>query len=114
QIAYRDSVGDGHQDRSGPLQGAFAPGVIQAAGQDENKKYHFEHRIDTDRLVCDGEREEKDGLYVKNHEHQGEDIVLNFELPPGVADGLDAALIGAILNRIILLWTENQAVDEDW
>src|SRR5205823_5805706 len=56
----------------------------------------------------------KNSLDIEDHEHQGEDVILNFELHPRVADGLNAALIGAVLDRVVFLRAQDQAVDEDW
>ena len=45
------------------------------------------------------EGEKEHGFHVKNEEDDAEEVVLGFELDPGLADGLDAALIGGVFVR---------------
>ena len=49
------------------------------------------------------DRKQKDRLNIENDEDQGKNVILHFELYPGVANRLNTTLIGRLLDRIRLL-----------
>src|SRR5712692_7230012 len=97
----------------GPLQRAFAPGIVQAASQEENEENDFQHCEKRYLAVGHGEGKEEDSLHIEDYKHQRKDVVLHLELDPGVAHGLDAAFIGAVLDCIALLRSQDEAVNQD-
>src|SRR3972149_5724366 len=89
-------VGEWHQpgrrapSASDPFEIALAPRIDQAGGPDGDEQHALQHGKEREAVVSDGPREEKDRFDVEDDEDQGEDVVLDFELDPGVADCFDA------------------------
>jgi hypothetical protein len=83
-----------------PFQGPFAQGIDQCAGQDENEDNPFHYREERKSIVGHGPGEQKNCLNIKYQEYQGKDVILNLELHPCVTNGLDAALVGAVLKSV--------------
>jgi len=79
-----------------PIRAPLAPGVEETDRQhgDEDQHLHKARRAEP----AEGERprEQEDRFDVEDQEQQGEDVVAHRERMPGVADRLDAALVGGV------------------
>src|SRR3990172_12696730 len=89
-------VGEWHQpgrrapSASDPFEVPLAPRINQPGGQDGDEKNTFQHGKELEAVVGDGPRKEEDRFDVEDDEDQGEDVVLDLELAPGVPDRFDA------------------------
>src|SRR3989304_1045069 len=103
-VAYRASAVSATRSGSDPLQVPLAPGVEEPGRQDQDEQDPFQHGVQLELTVGDGPREKEHRFDVEDDEDQGEDVVLDLELDPGVADRFDATLVSRVLRRIRLAW----------
>src|SRR3990172_4791658 len=108
-VAWWASAAFAARSGSDPFQVPLAPGVEQAGRQDQNEQDPFQHGVQLQLFVGDRPGEEENGFDIEDDEDQGEDVILDFELDPSVADGLDAAFVRRIFGRIRLARAEQPA-----
>ena len=95
------------------LESAFAPSVYQSVCQQYNEEGSCAYSEKAQLVVCGGDWEEEKSLNVEYDKDYGVNVVLNLELDPGIANGLNTALVCLIFDSIRLFWAE-YPVENKW
>src|SRR5690606_15837760 len=98
---------------SRPFQGALAPGIAKSDDQDEDEDDDLKGSEQSQLIVGGSYREQEYRLDVEDDKDEGVNVILDLELDPRIADGLNTTLVSLILERIWLLGAQ-KPVDDHW
>src|SRR5439155_24932126 len=85
--------------RSLPRQHPFLPCPDQSFSQQQQKYHHRNKRAGRQSGEGDRERQKEDRFHVEDQKDDGIEVILGFEVYPGVALRLQAAFVSGILVR---------------
>src|SRR5689334_20110297 len=91
-----------------PLQGAFAPLIDEAHGEDAKERHHRPEAEGADSLQGDGPGEEERDLQIEDDEENRDEVVPHVKPPARIVEWLKPALIGRKLLGIWLLSGRDQ------
>src|SRR5687767_4281758 len=90
-----------------PLQHALAPCINQPHNEDQDENNSFDHSKETQLSKPYRPWEQEHGFDIEDQKNERKDIILGFELHPGISNSLYATFIGCLLNGVRLLRSQN-------
>src|SRR5690554_2795933 len=96
---------------SDPFESACTPGVDEGHTEQQDEDHTFDRTKQRKPVVRNRPREEEDHFDIEDKEDESEDVVLDLELYPGVADRLDAAFVRRVLELIRTVRPEDSPQD---